>query len=384
MRFGYRLKLVFVVVGALISFASLYYSNYLARELATKEKREIQLWAYGMALQNVQNELTRYESKIILDIAEASITIPSIVTDDNLRVVAYQHLSDSTILDNPQRLRSELERMSGSGRTPIEISLPTGSTLTVFYDDSSLLNSIFFFPYIQLGLILVFIVFVFILISSSKQGEQNRVWVGMAKETAHQLGTPTSSLMGWIEYLREQPLETDVVDDMERDVIRLNKVVDRFSKIGSTTLLEPRNIQQVVASTVSYFKTRIPRGVTLNYDECSDQPFQARINEALFEWVLENLIKNALDAMAGKGEITVRLSNKDRNLRIDITDTGKGMSKANARKIFRPGFTTKTRGWGLGLSLSKRIVEQYHKGKIFVLRSELEKGTTMRIVLRRL
>ncbi|MEF9950556.1 MAG: ATP-binding protein, partial [Mucinivorans sp.] len=238
--------------------------------------------------------------------------------------------------------------------------------------------------YIQLGLIAVFITFVFFIFSSSKQSEQNRVWVGMAKETAHQLGTPTSSLMGWIEYLRDQPLPPDIVNDIERDVVRLGKVVDRFSKIGSDTNLSPHNIQQIVTSTVQYFQTRIPRAVTINYQVCADEPYQAQVNEALFEWVLENLMKNALDAMAGKGEITVRLSNKDKTLRIDIKDTGKGIPKSSWRKIFHPGFTTKTRGWGLGLSLSRRIIEEYHKGKIFVLRSEIDRGTTMRVVLRRL
>ena len=383
MRFGYRLKMVFVVVGALISFASLYYSNYLARELAIKEKSEIEIWAAGMALQNSPDELMQRDSRIIQQITQSTPTIPAIVTDDYLNVIESR-LVDPEVLKDPEKLRALLAKMSSSGRTPIEIYHPDGMRVTVFYDDSALLYSIYFFPYIQLGLIGVFITFVFMLFSSSKQSEQNRVWVGMAKETAHQLGTPTSSLMGWIEYLREQPIPPDVVDDMQRDVVRLMKVVDRFSKIGSTTNLEPRNVQQIVASTVQYFRTRIPRGVSINYSECADEPFQARVNEALFEWVLENLMKNALDAMAGKGEITVQLSNKENRLRIDISDTGKGIPKKNWAKIFRPGFTTKTRGWGLGLSLSRRIVSEYHKGKIFVLRSEADRGTTMRIVLRRL
>lgn len=375
--------MVFVVVGALISFSSLYYSNYLARELAIKEKSEIQMWAAGMALRNSPDELTRRDSRLIIQLTQATPTIPAVVTDDYLNVIDSQ-LVDPAVLADPAQLRALLAKMSASGRTPIEIYHPSGVNLTVFYDDSALLYSIYFFPYVQLGLIAVFITFVFFLFSSSKQSEQNRVWVGMAKETAHQLGTPTSSLMGWIEYLREQPIPSDVVDDMQRDVVRLMKVVDRFSKIGSTTNLEPRNVQQIVASTVQYFQTRIPRGVSINYESCGDEPFQARVNEALFEWVLENLMKNALDAMAGKGEISVRLSNKEQQLRIDISDTGKGIAKKNWHKIFRPGFTTKTRGWGLGLSLSRRIVVEYHRGKIFVLRSELERGTTMRIVLRRL
>lgn len=375
--------MVFVVVGALISFSSLYYANYLARQLAIKEKSEIQMWAAGMALRNSPDELTRRDSRLIIQLTQATPTIPAVVTDEYLNVKDWQ-LVDPALLQDPERLRTLLAKMSASGRTPIEIYHPIDGYLTVFYDDSPLLYSIYFFPYVQLGLIAVFITFVFFLFSSSKQGEQNRVWVGMAKETAHQLGTPTSSLMGWIEYLREQPLPPDVVDDMQRDVVRLMKVVDRFSKIGSSTNLEPRNVQQIVSSTVQYFQTRIPRGVSIHYDQSADEPFQAQVNEALFEWVLENLMKNALDAMAGRGEITVQLSNKEQYLRIDISDTGKGIAKKNWHKIFRPGFTTKTRGWGLGLSLSRRIVVEYHKGKIFVLRSEVDKGTTIRIVLPRL
>ncbi|MEG0814907.1 MAG: ATP-binding protein [Mucinivorans sp.] len=382
MRYGYRLKLVYVVIGALIGFASLYYSNYLASELAKKEKREIQLWSQGLALSVNMDQLSQIQSDILLHITQATPSIPAIVTDSYLRVLDYR-LVDTSIINNPNLLRLKLEQMASGGRTPIEIQRTDG-VVTVFYDDSPLLYSTFLFPYIQLGLIAVFITFVFFIFSSAKQSEQNRVWVGMAKETAHQLGTPTSSLMGWIEYLRDQPIPPDVVDDIERDVVRLGKVVDRFSKIGSDTNLEAHNIQQIVNSTVQYFQTRIPRGVTINYQTCADEPYQALVNEALFEWVLENLMKNALDAMMGKGELTVRISNKDNNLRIDISDTGKGIAKANVHKIFHPGFTTKTRGWGLGLSLSRRIIEEYHKGKIFVLRSELDRGTTMRIVLRRL
>lgn len=382
MGFGYRVKIIFIILASLIGFASLVYSNYLAGELANKEKNEIRLWAHAMSLQNRSDNRSQIESNVILRIIGQSTYIPAIVTNEHLQVVGYQAI-DTSILSSPDKVREKLEQMSSSGRTPIPVVSTYGEQLTIFYDDSLLLKSIYFFPYIQISVIVIFITLAFITFSSSKHSEQNRVWVGLAKETAHQLGTPTSSLLGWLEYLREQPIDQSVVEDIGRDITRLTTVVDRFSKIGSSTQLGPRNINDIVASTVDYFESRIPRGVVLTYDRCSAEPLQAMVNEALFVWVLENLLKNALDALSGKGSIEVRLSAKDRFIRIDVTDSGKGIPKGNYRRIFHPGFTTKTRGWGLGLSLSRRIVVQYHHGKIFVLRSEVDKGTTMRVSLRR-
>lgn len=300
MTFGYRLKIVFVVVASLIGFASLVYSNYLAGELAAKEKNEIRLWAHAISLQNRSDNRSQIESNVILRIIGQSTYIPAIVTDEHLRVMGYQAI-DTTILNSQVKVRAMLEKMSSAGRTPIPIVSNYGEQLTVFYDDSLLLKSIYFFPYVQMGVIFIFITFAFITFSSSKHNEQNRVWVGLAKETAHQLGTPTSSLLGWLEYLRDQPIDQSVVEDIGRDITRLTTVVDRFSKIGSTTQLEPRNINDIVTSTIDYFSSRIPRAVTLNYDRCSPEPYQAMVGDALFEWVLENLLKNALDALGGKG-----------------------------------------------------------------------------------
>jgi signal transduction histidine kinase len=209
--------------------------------------------------------------------------------------------------------------------------------------------------------------------------EQNRVWVGLAKETAHQLGTPTSSLLGWVEYLKWQPVDADAVTAMEKDLAHLMKVADRFSKIGSDTPLEVTSINELVGEAVMYFRKRIPRNVELDYNGLAMAPVRARINPALFEWVIENLLKNALDALQGHGSIDVRLSRDERYIYIDVTDTGRGIARANREKVFEPGFTTKTRGWGLGLSLSRRVVEEYHKGKIFVADSEVGRGTTMRV-----
>lgn len=218
----------------------------------------------------------------------------------------------------------------------------------------------------------------------SSDSSQNRVWVGLAKETAHQLGTPISSLLGWIEYLRSQPIDQSVVDEMNKDVHHLQKITDRFSKIGSQTELSPVNINELIGDCVLYFRNRIPRNVSLEYNGLAMAPVQAMANSALFEWVIENLLKNSLDALQGKGQISVAVSTTDKWINIDVKDTGKGMPKSNFKKIFNPGFTTKTRGWGLGLSLSRRIVEEYHKGRIFVLESEVGRGTTFRIQLKRL
>ena len=240
------------------------------------------------------------------------------------------------------------------------------------------------FPVTQLIVIVICIGFSFLTIRASQEDEQNRVWIGMAKETAHQLGTPISSLLGWVEYLKTQNIEPTVIEEMNKDLTRLMKVADRFSKIGSETVLSPANVNEVVGNSVMYFRTRVPRNVTLDYNGFAIAPVKAMMNTALFEWVVENLLKNALDALQGQGSIDVRISEDSECVYIDVRDTGKGIAKSNFKRIFEPGFTTKTRGWGLGLSLSKRIVEEYHNGRIFVVDSEIGKGTTIRITLKRL
>ncbi len=383
-RFGYRLRIAFIFIGLVIGLISLIYTNYIARELAIKEKHEIGLWARAISLQNRHDTRSKIEWQVLLGITNITTSIPAIITDQYLRVKEF-HNVDSSIINDPILLREELESMSSGGRIPIEVrDYARGQVLTVFYGDSALLQSMYYFPYIQISVIGVFVLFAFLSFSSSKHNEQNRVWVGLAKETAHQLGTPTSSLLGWVEYLRTQDIPPEIVEDINRDVTRLTKVVDRFSKIGSDTILKAENINKVVGSTVDYFQSRVPRGVTINYDRHCPEPYQAMVNESLFAWVIENLLKNALDALGNKGTISVEISARDKWLRIDIKDSGKGMSPSTQRRIFQAGYTTKTRGWGLGLSLSKRIVEQYHKGKISVLSSEIDKGTTMRIALKRL
>lgn len=382
---GYRGKLLFIVIGLAIGVASLIYSNYLVGQLRDKERHEVHLWSFAVGeTVKAASHGNRQQAAILARIIDFSDNIPVIVCDDHLRVLQSRRI-DPSVMADPERLADKLESMRSGGRDPIEIPTAQGRIVRVFYDESPLLKALQYFPWIQLGIFSVFIGFAFIAFRSSKHSEQNRVWIGMAKETAHQLGTPTSSLLGWLEYLRAQEgIEPFVVDEMNKDLTRLLKVVDRFSKIGATTNLAPRNIYELVSGAVDYFRTRIPKNVTLNFARCTAEPMQGMVNDALFEWVVENLLKNALDALQGRGSISVQLSVRDAKwICIDVRDSGKGMPKANFKRIFQPGFTTKTRGWGLGLSLSKRIIEEYHNGRIFVLDSEIDHGTTMRVMVRK-
>jgi signal transduction histidine kinase len=355
-----------------LSFGAL---NVMAGQLRTKEESYIRLWAAAMS----RIGDFRAGDPIASMIIDNRNTIPFIMTDDRGNVEQYHLIADKTI-DNPQLLQRKIDRLAGTN-APIEVRMWNSTRHWVFYGKSKLLQSLTYFPVIQIVIILLLSWLGAMIFQSGKASEQNRVWVGLAKETAHQLGTPTSSLLGWIEYLKTQPVDPEAVDEMGKDLAHLMKVTDRFSKIGSETPLEAANINEVVGETVMYFRKRIPNNVTLNYNGLAMAPVRARINPALFEWVIENLLKNALDALQGKGEIDVRISRDDKHVFIDVHDTGKGIPRANFKKIFEPGFTTKTRGWGLGLSLSHRVIEEYHRGRIFVADSEIGKGTTIRVSL---
>ncbi len=370
-RFSFRNRIVLIVLGLIIGTASLVSTNRMADRLRRKEKAEVELWSYAMGRFGEVEDRDPLVSRILT----ANNDIPFVIIDNHMRVES-SNLIPPRILAHPDLLRKKIEKFRNT-----EITRWDGSTYYLFYGNSQLLNMLVYFPFIQLVVIAVFIMFGYITFRSAKHDEQNNVWIGLAKETAHQLGTPTSSLLGWIEYLRNQPVDQSAVDEMNKDLVRLMKVVDRFSKIGSETSLAEANVNELVGSSVLYFRSRIPRNVSLGYNGLATAPMKARVNEALFEWVVENLLKNALDALAGKGQIDVRISDDDDKIHIDVTDNGKGISKANVKRVFNPGFTTKTRGWGLGLSLSRRIMEEYHGGRIAVLESEPGKGTTMRITL---
>ena len=383
--FSFRNRLVIIIVGISLGAVSLLYTNNMARRLKEKEQHDVVLWAHAM--ERINRDVlggAPMQDPLVSDIMSTGNNIPFIITDENLKVL-HSHLIPDEIIYHPGKLRREIDKLTEENTPiPVKILWSAKHYHIIFYGRSALLKSLYYFPYIQILVFAAFISLGFIAFRSSKHDEQNRVWIGLAKETAHQLGTPTSSLLGWIEYLRSQPVDQSAVEEMQKDLTHLMKIVDRFSKIGSETPLTPANINEVVGESVMYFRKRIPRNVTLDYNGLAIAPVQANINAALFEWVVENLMKNSLDALQGHGAIDVRISSDEQHVMIDVKDTGKGIPKSNWKRIFEPGFTTKTRGWGLGLSLSRRIVEEYHQGKIAVTESEIGKGTTIRITLKRI
>ncbi len=382
--FSFRNRVVVIAAGIALGAMSLLYTNNMARRLKEKEQHDVALWAHAMERVNRDVMGGAMEDPLVADIMSTNNNIPFIITNESLEAI-NSHLIPDPVIDHPGLLRRQIERFAEEN-TPIPVRFwwTDEHYHIIFYGKSRLLKSLYWFPYIQILVITVFILLGFIAFRSTKHDEQNRVWIGLAKETAHQLGTPTSSLLGWLEYLRSQHVDPAAVDEMAKDLAHLMKIADRFSKIGSETPLVAANINEAVSESVMYFRKRIPRNVTLDYNGLAIAPVQAQINAALFEWVVENLLKNSLDALQGHGAIDVRISSDDTHVMIDVRDTGKGIPKSNWKRIFEPGFTTKTRGWGLGLSLSRRIIEEYHQGKIAVIDSEPGRGTTIRITLKRI
>ncbi len=392
-------RTVFIAVALVLALLSVYYTWSISTEmkhedelaiaqLRRNERNAVEMWEDILRSTNIGGQMV-YNHELLYKLAEHT-NVPLIIADERLNVWVTNLPSE--VVNNPQLLRAEIMRMSKTNK-PLSVAygMMRQTVLTIYYgttDYEGLVSSahskaLTLFPYIQLVIIFIFAAFAYIAFSSTKQNEQNRVWVGLAKETAHQLGTPTSSLLGWLEYLRSQPVDQMAVDEMSKDLAHLMKIVDRFSKIGSETQLTKMNINEVVGDTVMYFRRRIPRNVTINYNGLAMAPISVDINAALFEWVIENLLKNALDAIQGNGTIDVEVGENERTVYVDVSDTGRGIAKGNWTRIFEPGYTTKTRGWGLGLSLSRRIIEEYHSGKIAVVRSELGHGTTIRVTLKR-
>ena len=383
-KISFRSRISILVIGMVLAVLSLFYTNYLADVLRQKEHNDVKLWVAAMERVSRDAFGNYLVDPLISHILSSQNNIPFIITDENLEHIMSNRIPDE-VLSDPERYRRKLDELTEEN-TPHRVRLmwSSGHYHMIFYGKSQLLRALYYFPYVQWLIIFIFIIFTYIALQSTKQDEQNRVWIGLAKETAHQLGTPISSLLGWVEYLRSQEVDATAVDEMNKDLVHLMKIVDRFSKIGSETHLTPNNVNEVVGESVMYFRKRIPRNVTLSYNGLAMAPVKANLNVALFEWVVENLMKNALDAMQGHGELDVNVSSNDKLVIIDVSDTGKGIAKGNWKRIFEPGYITKTRGWGLGLSLSRRIVEDYHHGKIFVARSEVGHGTTFRITLKRI
>ena len=311
-----------------------------------------------------------------------SASIPVIITDSTEQRVVISGNVDSTQIATSEGLRQLIARMKSSNK-PIEIDLPDQGHCYVFYEESPILTRLRYFPYIQFFIILVFVIVAYLLFSFARRSEQNRVWVGMSKETAHQLGTPISSLMAWTEILRESDVDPSIVGEIDKDVHRLETIAQRFSKIGSVPELKDENIVEVIDQFTAYLRTRISSKTTLIFNAADYPEIILPINRYLFEWVIENLCKNSVDAMEGDGVIAINLIDDKTHVHIDITDTGKGIPPQKQKTIFKPGYTSKSRGWGLGLTLARRIIKEYHKGNLFVKSSIVGKGTTMRITLKR-
>ena len=376
-------RVIVLILATILIGVSLLMTNRMAEALHTKEKHDVELWAAAMERVNRDAMGDYINDPLVTSIINNRNNIPFIITDENLRVIS-SHLIPTEVINSPERLHRVLDRMA-KDNTPIVVKFwwTNAHNHIIFYGHSLTLQTLYIFPYIQILIIVVFVLVVFVAFRSMKQSEQSRIWVGLAKETAHQLGTPTSSLLGWIEYLREQPIDQMAVEEMQKDLTHLMKIVDRFSKIGSETPLTVESLNEVVGGSVMYFRKRIPRNVTLDYNGLATDTVKAKINTTLFEWVVENLMKNALDALQGHGEIRVTLGSDRKYVWVEVSDTGKGIPKSKWKRVFEPGYTTKTRGWGLGLSLSRRIIEEYHKGKIAVVNSEIGGGTTFRITLKK-
>jgi nitrogen-specific signal transduction histidine kinase len=374
-----RWKLLLLLGAIVIGVASLMYTNWLTEKLSEEERKKVILWAE--ATQRLASDDISLETDISLIemIIDDNTTIPLILVNEQGEI-----LIDANIKYKQSRkdlvLQKELKKMKGHS-PPIEVIITDTERQYFYYRESYLLRNLRLFPVIQLMVIFLFIAVAYLAFSASRSAEQNQVWVGMSKETAHQLGTPISSLMAWIELLRLQNADETIVSEFEKDIQRLEKITERFSKIGSKPELLHTNLLQVVRSTVEYLRKRSSGKVKYVITADDNADWNIPLNEALFSWVIENLCKNAIDAMNSEGVITISMNIKDNDLIMDVSDTGKGLPKSQFKAIFRPGYSTKKRGWGLGLSLAKRIVENYHKGKIFIKHSELKKGTTFRIIL---
>lgn len=364
--------------AVLIGVGSLIYTQFLVRSLKAEERKKVEMWAEATRLINTADSTQNLD--FLLSIIENNNTVPVILTDGSDNIIATRNIEQVKIEDSGL-MGVRLEKMK-SDNDPIIIDLGNGTSNRIYYKDSIILSQLMYYPFIQLGFIILFILASYLALSSSRKAEQNRVWVGMSKETAHQLGTPTTSMSGWIEILQNNYPDNPVTKELALDVKRLEKVTERFSRIGSKPSLTQENIISLIQNSVNYLKTRSSSKVLFVLPFSADEEINIPVNPPLFEWVIENVCKNAIDAMEGDGEITIRVAEAEKHAIIDISDTGKGMPKSAWKKVFNPGFTTKKRGWGLGLSLAKRIIEEYHHGKIFVKSSEIGKGTCIRIMMK--
>ncbi|QUB75838.1 HAMP domain-containing histidine kinase [Prevotella melaninogenica] len=379
-----QVKIFLVVAAILIAVASLLVSRSLTRDLSEQEKSKMQVWAEAMKSLSAADENT--DLSLVLKVLDENHTIPVVVLDNEGIVTEFRNIEIKArnAKDSLLYVTSQGQQMKASGQViRIALSKNHKDYIDVCYDESLMLKRIAIYPYVQLGVVMLFVIVAIFALLTSKRAEQNKVWVGLSKETAHQLGTPISSLMAWTTILRETYPEDELLPEMDKDVKRLQLIADRFSKIGSIPEPVPSSLNDVLRHVVDYMDRRTSKKIEMRTELPADDII-INLNASLFEWVIENLCKNAVDAMGGKlGGITLRLEETDKRAIVEVSDTGKGIKKKDIRNVFRPGFTTKDRGWGLGLSLAKRIVEEYHHGKIYVKNSEVGKGTTFRIELRK-
>lgn len=374
-------RTIIALIAILIASGTVFYSQYLARKIEKDERTKVEQWVEASkSILDVNNTETKLAFKIIKD----NIDIPIIQTDEKDSILGHVNLDTLKIKAEKNYLSKQLKRLKGANN-PVIYTDPIDSLKInrYYYGHTRLLNEVRYYPIIQLCIVALFIAITLLSLQSSFRSAQNQVWAGMAKETAHQLGTPVSSLEGWVEMLKENPASEKIAHELEKDVNRLRLVSDRFGKIGSTPHLEPHDVVIQVRNMVDYMKKRATGKIAFTLNTHGHDTLIAPVSAPLFDWVIENLLKNALDAMEGKGSIIVEIFDEKDTVVIDVSDSGKGISKQNISKVFKPGFTTKKRGWGLGLSLSKRIIEQYHKGHLSVKYSEQGKGTTFRIVLKK-
>lgn len=373
-------KTALALVAIAIVTGTIFYSRFLARKIADEERLKVELWVEAGKL--LLNDHSGISDRLVTGILTQNTSIPIIVTDENNRIIDHVNLDEEMIAGDSSYLPGKLKTFAARNR-PIVWTNPTkpAQKNRYYYGNTSLLNQVRYYPMVQLLIVGLFITVTLIALTTSFRSTQNQVWAGMAKETAHQLGTPLTSLQGWVEMLRDSPADKMIVVEMEKDIERLKLVSDRFGKIGSIPQLEPHNVVAQVYKMIDYIRKRAPGTVRFTAHTPASHNIVARISPPLFDWVIENLLKNALDALEGKGSIDIRIQENPTNIYIDVADTGKGIAKHHLNRVFHPGFTTKKRGWGLGLSLSRRIVEQYHQGQLFVKSSETGKGTIFRIVL---
>ena len=376
-------KIYLVIAAIVIAVVSLLVSHFLVRDLSKEERHKMETWAAALNALNNADENT--DMSLVLNVIQSNNTIPVIVMDAEGRVTDYRNIDmdAKTATDSDVFVQQYGKRMYHDGnfiKIRLGDSLEINDYQLVCYDESTMLKRLAQYPYWQLGIVMIFVVVAIFALLASKRAEQNKVWVGLSKETAHQLGTPISSLMAWVEILKENYPEDKLIPEMDKDVKRLELIAERFSKIGSLPEPVEASMNEVLSHVVGYMNLRTSKKVEI-VSHLPEKEVIVKMNPQLFEWVIENLCKNAVDAMEGSGRIDLTLTDKDDRVVIEVHDNGKGIRKKDIKNVFTPGFTTKKRGWGLGLSLAKRIVEEYHRGRIFVKDSEVGVGTTFRIEL---